>query len=787
MRARGWTAIAIATLAMGALASGVTEEANAQTTTRPPRVRPSRSKTTTVTAPSLDAGTAFRTHFGIELATTLVRSDLPEERLRGIERASALGGPEARVLLAQALAPLTQGRDGRAGATQDPIVGAARRDGRALVAATRGLARELVEESRMPGFARAQALNVAPSPAPSARVDDAGAPGRTGVVIPDAGRADGVRTIALVGTMLALFGAADSTQPELEQLARAIAARALALSGDPHAMEALVTHARGEDRFQTPAIAALRARAVAVGAVDWLMPPFLSPAVVRIAGEIGDLRAVVPLLTAVRSPDGKLREAAVIALAQLGAPRTGDTARMLLKDSDPAVRAGAASALIRIGASDAALVVAALLADDSTRERAVTLASEVESPDVVRVLHEYAARPGDDSLRRRIVAALSRHRSDAAASALAKLVSDPLLAGDAVGALGRSRARGARGLLDALARAGSGPMRRLGVRGLLLRALVHGVDKDAALDTARAIATSRDPLDRALFIQVHVALGAVSVAHGLAERDATARAAALMGALARMDERTCEAISARRAIETDRVVRTLLASGFACARGAEGVSSAELWDRARNGGPDAPLSQLGLAARSHDRDDGEIPAWFTSRDPLVRSHVARGLGVASRTDSSGRLARALLYETDANVRRVMVRALAERSAEDSPAAREALTTIAEWDPEDDLRALAEGVLRGDARPAATEPKDAAWLKLATRVGANHGRGAALATVQQSNGLAIPIAFDADGYALVPGLPPGGIQLVLAPLLPTEQASAAGTPPVPPSAAVHTKP
>jgi hypothetical protein len=43
----------------------------------------------------------------------------------------------------------------------------------------------------------------------------------------------------------------------------------------------------------------------------------------------------------------------------------------------------------------------------------------------------------------------------------------------------------------------------------------------------------------------------------------------------------------------------------------------------------------------------------------------------------------------------------------------------------------------------------------------------LASYVTAEGVAIPIAFDADGYALVPGIPPGDGRLVLAPVVPAK--------------------
>ncbi len=719
---------------------------------RPPVRPPIRP---VVTAPAFDAGTGFRAHFGIDVATALVRSDDPEERLRGIERASALGGPEARVLLVQAISGSADGRP----SAREPLLGIARRDSRALVAAARGLARELAED-------------VASGRASTAAVPDAGA---------DGGRPDMAKPLSLVTALAELIPPIGSSEPELEALARAIALRALSRSGDARAIEALLGLVRrGEAGRDLRAIYnnsydvaeaarnALRARAREVSVFDWLAPPLLSAPALTLAAETGDLRITDSALSATRAADPRLREAAISALTRLGAPGTAAAARELLKDADPGVRAAAGEALARAVAPDAGQVATVLLADETTRERAIGFAPSIPSIDVARTLAAIASGgAGDVAQRRRAVGALAHFDDDAVPSLLAKLVTDARLQGDAVAALGRSRAKSAGPTLAALTRSATPAVRRLAVRGLLYRALLHGAGRDEALSLSSALASSPDPRDRAVYIQTHVALGAVAVEHGLVERDASARAAAVMGALARGGERTCRAMTARRPAETDPSVRALLASAFVCPGGADDASSRDLWSRVRDGGSDAPLALYVLASRARDGDDGEVLAMLGAKDPTTRIHVAAGLAEAPRADATGRLARALLYEADGDVRRALVRALARRDAQATPSGREALSAIAEWDPEDDLRALAGAALRGEPLPTAPLAAEVAWLSLEAAGGTPNPAGVA-ASVTGQGGLAIPVLFDADGFALVPSLPHGVAKVTLAPRVPKLQ-------------------
>ena len=69
------------------------------------------------------------------------------------------------------------------------------------------------------------------------------------------------------------------------------------------------------------------------------------------------------------------------------------------------------------------------------------------------------------------------------------------------------------------------------------------------------------------------------------------------------------------------------------------------------------------------------------------------------------------------------------------------------------------------RDADAGPREIAWLRLVPGETAPAVAGAT-ALLATSDGRAIPIAFDDDGYALVPGVSPGEARLRLAPRLPS---------------------
>ncbi len=75
--------------------------------------------------------------------------------------------------------------------------------------------------------------------------------------------------------------------------------------------------------------------------------------------------------------------------------------------------------------------------------------------------------------------------------------------------------------------------------------------------------------------------------------------------------------------------------------------------------------------------------------------------------------------------------------------------------------MARRALDGLPMPAGPSHDDIAWLQLAAAPGARLP-AAETATLVESDGTARPVAFDDDGYAIVPGVAPGEATVRLAP-------------------------
>jgi hypothetical protein len=132
---------------------------------------------------------------------------------------------------------------------------------------------------------------------------------------------------------------------------------------------------------------------------------------------------------------------------------------------------------------------------------------------------------------------------------------------------------------------------------------------------------------------------------------------------------------------------------------------------------------------------------------------------------TGKLAEAAQYEAEPLVRLAEITALAARPA--APSRDTALRFAARFDPEARIREVARRGLAGIPLAGPAPAREVAWLRVASSEGRAPG-SIMLAAYVTSEGIAIPIAFDADGYALVAGVPTGDGRVVLAPSFPKKR-------------------
>ena len=695
---------------------------------RPHRPAPSSSSANEPTEP----GNELRGHFGADIAQRLLKSSDPNERLRGLTRAGATKTPESMQLLVHAAEP----------------TGVARSDARAMIEVARGLAGFVGEAG-----ADAALLSIVNTPAQSSPTR-ASSPGR------------GPREFTMDEAELA---------PRLH-LARQIAAIALAETREPHAIESLIAVARGGGPGQSAATLALTIHPPESGALSAVT--LTSPNMMRLAAKLGDLRTIEHIRGLARSSDVALRIAALDALAAMGDMRAIELATAAATEHEPQVRIAAGSALVMLAAPDRAKAVEALIGDDATAMGGIRLAERAYSDGIAKALAARAAAPGDMALRGAAIVALGRSPSVVAVRALAELMRDASLHSDVVSALSRSPSPSAMSALESLA--GLPAMQRMAARAYLVRALLRR-EKSEKLDAlVSRLSTATDGNDRAVGIATLVALGRRDLEGALRDTDARVRRAVAIAALADGPRRAWRAaLLDALASEKDDATRVALAVGLVDGDPDGRVTTATLRDRADSAEGDAPVAALALAQRGDDAEDAKVTALLAARDPILRAHVARGLAASTYKDVVGRLGNAFAYESDGGVRRAIVAALAARTGSDAAAPQrlETLRIAARFDPDRVVRVAASRALAGlpptldaRARAHAQEESEVLWLRVAA-AGGEPAPHDVTASLYRSDGLAVPVVFDDDGYAIVPGSPLGEGRLVLAPRLPVYHAPA----------------
>ena len=675
-------------------------------------------------------GAPLRENVGAPIARRLIASGDPGERLRGIDRLGALGTPEAIDALIEAL---EQGSP-------------AGRDPRARLAATRALAPHAARDSVRQWLTREL-------------TDTAGGPAR-GVASP------------------------------LAEIIRGTAALALARAGDKRALAALAGALVQGGPAGDAAAGALRAYPPASLQLLTGGKKRLPPAIVALLGDLGDLRAIERLRPLLGGEDRAAPLPAALALAKLGDEAALLPARAWLKKPDPRLLMAAAEVLVYLGAPEAPDAIAALLKSDITRLDGLRLAELLPSPKLARQLEQSIPLLPEEA-RPRAVAAIGRAGGAEAARALRGLVGTPEFAVAAAFALAMAPGDEARSALEALAagpRAAKEPARgRLLARAGIVRALALR-DAPAGLEERlRSMLASKDAADRAVGALGAAALGLVDVEElvrgcgpttkgggvqpeGAACDEATLSAAA-RGALARGGEALAPfaALLARLAPDGAGTPGepgaapslAAVAAGAALLADPSGgaLTTSQLAAWAEGGGPLSPLAARALGSRDDEVVRGRLKRLLNGSDPVVRAHVALGLGRDPAADSVSLLAAAYRFEEDAAVRRAIVRGLSRRAEAQR---RRTLVLARDLDPDPAVRSLARAALEGREldRPSAPLATGVAWITIVPNDGAEGAAGRA-ARVVRSDGLAVPVVADPDGVLLVPGMPPGPSSVLLA--------------------------
>ncbi len=709
------------------------------------------------TAKPLGGTSALHDLFGVPVAKRLLLSDDTADRIRGIERLGSLGTDDAIEALVAAL---------EGGGTTSS-------DTKVRLVAVRILA---------------------------AHTDK-----------------DAVRQVLIRELSTPVGPEARGTVSPLQSLLRKTAALALARAGTKKATVPLLAAVERAGLAGDAASAALKAYPPASLESFFEEKKKLPPTQIAFLGDLGDLRAIEklrPLLVDQekdkdKDKDSDARIAAVVALAKLGDETALATVKPWLKRGDPRLLKAASETLLYLGAPEAGPAVTALLASDVTREAGLALALRAPLRSLAEPLTAALEKLGTDD-KPRAIAAIGRAGGPAAVKTLAAEAEKMFGGGDAKKDAKPAKADAKKDKKDAKPEEKLDPTKvpplalaalfalstmpgdearaalekligdpraskedaqsRAVVRAGIVRAVVRGEAPAGLAERLEKWSASKDGVSRAIAALGQVATGAKSAADVIAsctekKCDEPVLRAAARGALARGGDALTpflDLLEQPWARGTDLAKPSLIAVaaavGLLAHPGGRNLPTSTLAAWAEGGGPLAPLAARALPTRDDDVTRGRIKRLLEGTDPVVRAHVALGLGKDPEHDAVTLLVDAYRFEDDAQVRGAIIRALSERK---EPQRTDTLETARALDPDDGVRALARAALAGRTlAPAITVAQAAAWIAIEDN-DAGTAKAARAGRVVRSDGVAVPFVADPDGVLLVPGLPHQKFNLQLA--------------------------
>jgi cellulose synthase operon protein C len=638
-------------------------------------------------------GTSLRSRIAVGAAEARLRADSVDERLRGLERLGSAGTPRAIAHLVRALLP------GGAAATPEE-----------RLTCVRVLAAHAAE--------------------PTVR-----------------------RALVLVLGGHALPAAAETPSP-LDELAQGAAALALARTGGAEALEAL---GRALDGAGLPARAATTAL-VAYPPRD--LGPVLrgarapSLALAEALDLLADQRGFERLRALARLGTTEVRARAALALTRLGDYETVALAkRWAAPDQPTTLRIAGTEILATASAGEAPAAVASLLDGPATVTDGLRLARVAPHPSLTPTLSRLLASASDDRAAD-VIGVLGQIGTADAVRALEAQLTHARHGALAAHALARAPGGdAARALERALARPETA---RLAARAATVRALLLGDTPGPLPGALERLAASRSPEDRAAAAAGMAALSPARLPALLdSPDDAVVRGAAT--ALLLAAPAVAADAASRLAHAARSTTRTALALALAVPGAEDRAPTATLVALVAEGDAAAPLAARALAARDERRLREDTRSLLESGDPWVRAHAALGLGRSPEPDATGLLESAYRFETDADVRAAIVRALARRP--ESTRTR-TLALAASLDPSDAARSLARLALAGVTPPEPYRGASVVWVPVLGTAGPDGAR--ATVAVRVPGGLVLPAATEGDGLAVIAGLPPGSIELRVAP-------------------------
>lgn len=528
----------------------------------------------------------------------------------------------------------------------------------------------------------------------------------------------------------------------LLELARGTAALALAEEGGVAALGVLTQALRMDGPSAAAAALALEAHPPRRLELLLEVPGEPTAELARLLGSLGDQRAFHTLRAWVREESAEVRAAAAVALTELGHLETVPLARRWLGEGSPVLHDAALRILMLTQDPAAERTLAARLSAGEVDARTEQHALQFPSAALARVALDRLSgagssetwwwtllgRSGGRAAAERLEAALeNRETAFVAAHALSRWAGPeggvvlaralerelaPLLVTRAAAARARFRAERFEGLearLRSLVRSASPSERAVGAWGLSLGGDRAALSELESNDEVRVLAAANN---------------ALAFGDAVLERAAGLLAAAPPGRL-----------------------RTALAFCLLRPSGRSAVTSELLRSLVAEAGLARPLALRALAARDEAQLRPLIQSYAQHPDPLLRAHVARGLGEGRQPSAIGLLTNRFEIETDEDVRHAIVCALSSRQGR---AVTRTLELAARLDPSLRVRSAARLALGGMQLGDPPAGMELLWAELRSGGAAPDasGRGALL---NVAPGLAFPVFGDPSGILVVAGV------------------------------------
>jgi hypothetical protein len=523
----------------------------------------------------------------------------------------------------------------------------------------------------------------------------------------------------------------------LRELVREGAALALAHDASAAALAALGQALRAEGASAEAALQALIAHP----------PPRIEPVldapgeptalVARWLGERAEASAAERLRQLVRSGRASVRAEAALALTRLGDGETPELAERWLRQPQPELRDAALEILVQRRDRRALAPLSEQLRrgplDDELGRRVLAFADPALEPALLQRVDAPSA-PW-------LWAALGRVGGGRAAARLAQALStsDGVDAAHALSLMADNAAE--RALCQSLAR----DLAPLALRAAVARSYAGGGGSAELGGQLERLESSADPNQRALGAWGRSLFDADAALGALGSGDEARTLAAARNALT-FDDELARRMAALMVEAKSERVRVALGAALAHASGRDAVPSHDLLGYAESLPALAPLALRALAERGDARLEHVIERYLNDPDPLLRAHVARGLGDSADPKASGRLITRYELEPNPDVREAIVRALVGRRGRSVQRTLELAATL---DASAAVREAARRAARGERRTEPRPERTSYWIELAATVPAVAAESAVLIPIEP--GLALPVFPDPDGMLIVAGI------------------------------------